>query len=78
MKSLLVFFPTLVKAVVGVVAFLIGLGWAAFLSVNMIVKAEGREIRAEFHSFRTEDMKHINKRFDETQGLIKEMIKKGK
>lgn len=69
------FLSPIFKGIIGVMAFLISIGWAAFLSVNAIVKAEGREIREEFHNFRDQDMKQINARFDETQALIRVMIK---
>lgn len=72
MKALIQFiFPT-VKAVVAVVAFFIGLGWSAFVGVNMIVKAEGHDIRAEVKEIRAIDMSHIDKRFDRIEALIKE------
>lgn len=72
------FLSPIFKGIIGVAAFLISIGWAAFLSVNAIVKAEGREIREEFHNFRDQDMQQINARFDETQALIRVMIKEKK
>ena len=64
MKNILLFiFPT-VKAVTTVIAFLIGVGWAAYGSIYMIVKAEGIEIRREVKDIRNIDMDHINGRFD--------------
>jgi hypothetical protein len=73
MKSL---FLEAFKNFVGMVAFLIGLGWATYGAVLMIVKAEGQEIRKEVMTIRVIDMDHINKRFDETQELIRSSNKK--
>lgn len=70
------FISPILRGMAGLVAFLVGIGWAAFLSVHAIVKAEGRDVRQEFQNFRSEDMKQINARFDETQALIREMVKK--
>ena len=72
MKIIWEFLPSAVKGVLSVVAFLIGLGWTAFLSVNAIVKAEGRDIRREVKTIRDIDMKHLDKRFDKIEALIKE------
>jgi hypothetical protein len=72
MKLILEFIPPLIKSIIGTVAFLIGIGWAAFLSVNAVVKAEGREIREEVKQIRNIDMEHLNKRFDRLEMLIKE------
>ena len=70
--KLLPFLTPILKSIVGVVAFLISLGWAAFLSVNAIVKAEGQEIREEVKQIREIDMKHLDYRFDKIEKLIKE------
>lgn len=64
--------PPIIKSVVGVVAFLIGLGWAAYSAVYLIVKAEGKEIKSEVKEIRNIDMQHIDKRFDRLELLIKE------
>lgn len=66
------FFPSVIKATVGVVAFLVGIGWAAFISVHAIVKAEGKDIRQEVKAIRDIDMQHIDKRFDRIETLIRE------
>lgn len=66
------FVAPFVKSVVSVVAFIIGLGWAAYGSVYMIVKAEGQEIRREVKEIRDIDMSHLDKRFDKIEQLIKE------
>lgn len=72
MRSLIqLIFPTL-KAIVAVVAFFVGLGWSAFVGVNLIVKAEGQDIRREVKEIRAIDMTHIDKRFDRLEVLIKE------
>lgn len=66
------FVAPFVKSVVSVIAFIIGLGWAAYGSVYMIVKAEGQEIRREVKEIRDIDMTHLDKRFDKLEALIKE------
>lgn len=62
----------IIKSILSVVAFLIGLGWAAYSSVYLIVKAEGKVIKEEVKQIRSIDMEHINKRFDRIEVLIKE------
>lgn len=72
MKGLINFiFPT-IKALLGVSAFIIGLGWGAYGAVYMIVKAEGQEIRREVKQIRDIDMSHLDSRFDRLEHLIKE------
>jgi hypothetical protein len=71
MKLLEILSP-IIKSIIGVVAFLIGLGWAAYSSVYLIVKAEGKVIKEEVKQIRSIDMEHINKRFDRIEVLIKE------
>jgi len=70
--KLLPFLAPILKSVLGVVVFLIGIGWTAFLSINAIVKAEGSDIRREVKEIREIDMKHLDKRFDKLEALIKE------
>lgn len=64
--------PPVIKSIVGVVAFLVGLGWAAYSSVYLIVKAEGRVIKEEVREIRNVDMQHLDKRFDRIESLIQE------
>jgi hypothetical protein len=64
-------FPIL-KAIVSIVVFLVGLGWTAYVSINTIVKAEGKEIRREVKNIRDIDMQHLDRRFDRLEVLIKE------
>jgi hypothetical protein len=64
-------FPIL-KGIISVVVFLVGLGWTAYMSINTIVKAEGKEIRREVKEVRDIDMQHLDKRFDRLEVLIKE------
>jgi hypothetical protein len=61
-----------IKSILSVLAFIIGLGWAAYGSVYMIVKAEGQEIKREVKNIRDIDMSHLDKRFDKLEALIKE------
>lgn len=75
MKVLWQMLPAAIKGIVSVGAFLISIGWIAFLSVHSIVKAESSAIRQEFDGKRLIDLHHIDKRFDETQAMIKELKK---
>lgn len=78
MNLILQLFPSAVKAVVGVVAFLIGIGWGAFVAVNSIVKVEANEIRKEFHELRNNDMGHLNKRMDSMDSKLDILIRREK
>jgi hypothetical protein len=71
-KALLILALPFLKSVLGVVAFIVGLGWGAYGAVYMIVKAEGQEIRQEVMNIRKIDMDHIDGRFDRLEKLIKE------
>jgi hypothetical protein len=78
MKALLQFiFPT-VKAILTVVGFMLGLGWGAYHSVEVIAKAQGEVIEAKVIAVRNADFQHINGRFDRTDAKldkIMEMVK---
>ena len=64
--------PSVIKTIVGVVAFLVSIGWAAYSSVYLIVKAEGRVIKEEVREIRNVDMQHLDRRFDRIESLIQE------
>jgi hypothetical protein len=72
MKLLLQFIPPILKAVLTVTGFMIGLGWGAYQAVSSIAKAEAGAVRDEIKVIRTLDMEHLNKRFDKLEQLIKE------
>lgn len=72
MKELIKIFLPTIKAFLGAIAFLIGLGWAAYASVYLIVDAKGKEIKKDVREIRNIDMEHINKRFDRIEVLIQE------
>ena len=78
MKALLQFvFPT-VKAILTVIGFMLGLGWGAYHSVEVIAKAQGEVIEAKVMAVRNADFQHINGRFDRTDAKldkIMEMVK---
>lgn len=78
MKALLQFvFPT-VKAILTVVGFMLGLGWGAYHSVEVIAKAQGEVIEQKVMAVRQADFQHINGRFDRTDAKldkIMEMVK---
>jgi hypothetical protein len=78
MKALLQFiFPT-VKAILTVVGFMLGLGWGAYHSVEVIAKAQGQVIESKVMAVRQADFQHINGRFDRTDAKldkIMEMVK---
>lgn len=72
MKAIFQFiFPTL-KAAMGVVAFILTLGWGAYGAVSAIARTEAQTVRDEIKVIRTLDMEHLNKRFDKLEDLIKE------
>lgn len=71
MKGLIAFiFPT-IKAIVSVVAFMIGIGWAAYGAVKVIAHSEASAIEEKVIAVRSADMEHLNKRFDKLEELIK-------
>ena len=78
MKALFQFvFPT-VKAILTIVGFMLGIGWGAYHSVEVIAKAQGEIIEQKVMAVRSADFQHINSRFDRTDvklDKIMEMVK---
>lgn len=64
--------PPAAKAIFGVIAFFVGIGWASYGAVLLIVKAEGQDIRREIKEIRLIDITHLDKRFDRIEQLLKE------
>lgn len=64
--KLLNFVPPFIKAIVGVVAFILGLGWGAYAAVQAISHAEAQDVLQTVDKVRSADMQHINGRFDRT------------
>ena len=74
MKQLIQFiFPT-VKAIMTVIGFMIGLGWAAYHSVEVIAKAQGEVIESKMMAIRNADFQHINARFDRQDKKLDKII----
>ena len=74
MKALLQFvFPT-VKAILTVVGFMLGLGWGAYHSVEVIAKAQGQVIEQKVMAVRNADFQHINGRFDRTDAKLDKIM----
>jgi hypothetical protein len=80
MKKTIDFLLTLIKSDIGIVAFWVGIGWTCYSRINLIVKAESKEIRREIKEIRGVDNRHfdkrfdrIEKRFDELEQLIKDI-----
>jgi hypothetical protein len=74
MKALLQFvFPT-VKAILTVVGFMLGLGWGAYHSVEVIAKAQGEVIESKVMAVRNADFQHINGRFDRTDAKLDKIL----
>ena len=74
MKALLQFiFPT-VKAILTVVGFMLGLGWGAYHSVEVIAKAQGEVIESKVMAVRGADFQHINGRFDRTDAKLDKIM----
>lgn len=65
MKQLFEFMLPTVKAAIGVCAFMIGIGWAAYASIYMIVDAKGQEIKREVEEKADIHLLHIDKKFEE-------------
>ena len=72
MKTLLVFIAPAVKAILATIGFMVGLGWGSYQAVSTIAKAEAKAVKEEVLLVRGIDMKHIDKRFDKLEVLIKE------
>lgn len=70
MKILWELLPPFIKGALTVVGFFVGLGWASYGAVLIIVKAEGQEIRKEVMTIRNIDMDHINKRFNSVENKL--------
>ena len=70
MKLMWELLPPLIKGAVTVVAFFVGIGWASYGAVLLIVKAEGQEIKREVMEVRKIDIEHLDKRFDRIEKLI--------
>ena len=74
MKALLQFvFPT-VKAILTVIGFMLGLGWGAYHSVEVIAKAQGEVIESKVMAVRQADFQHINGRFDRTDAKLDKIM----
>ena len=74
MKALLQFvFPT-VKAILTVIGFMLGLGWGAYHSVEVIAKAQGEVIEQKVMAVRNADFQHINGRFDRTDAKLDKIL----
>jgi hypothetical protein len=74
MKALLQFvFPT-VKAILTVIGFMLGLGWGAYHSVEVIAKAQGEVIEQKVMAVRQADFQHINSRFDRTDAKLDKIM----
>ena len=78
MKSLLQFiFPT-VKAILTVIGFMLGLGWGAYHSVEVIAKAQGEVIESKVMAVRNADFQYISQRFDRTDAKLDKLIELSK
>jgi hypothetical protein len=77
-KSLLQFiFPT-VKAILTVIGFMLGLGWGAYHSVEVIAKAQGEVIESKVMAVRNADFQYISQRFDRTDAKLDKLIELSK
>jgi hypothetical protein len=81
MKALLQFTFPIVKAILTVFGFMLGIGWGAYHSVEVIAKAQGEIIESKVMAVRNADFQHINSRFDRTDAKldkIMELVKENK
>lgn len=74
MKALLQFILPTIKAILTVVGFIIGIGWGAYHSVEVIAKAQGQVIEAKVMAVRNADFEHINGRFDRTDAKLDKIM----
>lgn len=72
MKTLWSLLPSAFKAIISVVIFFVSIGWAAYGSILLVVKAEGKDIEEKIMVVRRVDIEHLDKRFDRIERLIKE------
>jgi hypothetical protein len=72
MKKLIPLIPPVVKAILTVVGFMVGLGWGAYQAVSQIARAEAKIVGDQVKEIRSLDMEHLNKRFDRLEELIKD------
>lgn len=70
MKALIQFIAPTLKAVLSVAAFIVGLGWGAYAAVSAIAKAEAESVRDQIKEIRSNDMEHLNRRFDTIEILM--------
>jgi hypothetical protein len=75
MKKLFELIPVLLKSDIGLVAFWVGIGWTGYSSINLIVKAESKEIRREVKEIRSIDTKHFDNRFDRIENRFDQLEK---
>lgn len=72
MKATAQLIMPVIKVILTVIGFIIGIGWGAYHAVSEIAKAESGIVREEIKTIRILDMEHLNKRFDKLEELIKE------
>jgi hypothetical protein len=72
MKLIIDLLPSVVKGVLAVCAFLIGLGWASYQAISSMVEHEVAVAKEDLKEIRAIDMEHINGRFDKLETLIKQ------
>lgn len=74
MKTLLQFiFPT-VKAVCGVIGFIVTLTMTSYYGIQHIAEAQGQVIEAKIMSVRNTDFQHISGRFDRTDAKLDKIM----
>jgi hypothetical protein len=75
MKALWQFIAPTVKAVYGVIAIMFTVVAASYGGIVMIAKSEAQAIESRVMAVRNADFQHINKRFDDTHAMLKEIRK---
>lgn len=75
MKKFFELVPALLKSDIGLIAFWVGIGWTGYSSINLIVKAESKEIRREVKEIRSIDTKHFDNRFDRIENRFDQLEK---
>jgi hypothetical protein len=73
MKVMWQFIAPTVKAALGVLTVLFTIVAASYGGIVFIAKSEAQAIESKVMAVRQADMEHLNKRFDDTHALLREI-----
>ena len=70
MKSLFIaLFPT-IRAFIGAISFLMGVGWGAYASIQLIAKSEASIVKEELKAWRGIDKEHFDEKIEDVDGKL--------